>query len=69
METRVVETSRLTRFPHGACCGCSNTSGGLPVACALGADDEVLALFQNDKFAHAHVIAEVLAAAPAVKVV
>jgi selenide,water dikinase len=45
------------------------TSGGLLVACAPAAADRVLDLFRDEGFAGAAVIGEVMAGAPAVKVV
>jgi selenide,water dikinase len=45
------------------------TSGGLLVACAPSAVDQVLDLFRDEGFAGAAVIGEVMAGAPAVKVV
>ena len=44
------------------------TSGGLLVACAAGAVDEVLAIFKRDGFEHAAVIGEMAAGEPKVKV-
>lgn len=44
------------------------TSGGLLVACAAGAVDEVLAIFKRDGFEHAAVIGEMAAGKPKVEV-
>jgi len=45
------------------------TSGGLLVACAPEAADEVLQIFQSEGFSHAAVIGEVLAGTPGITVV
>ena len=45
------------------------TSGGLLVACAPGAVEQVLAIFRADGFEHAAVIGEIAAGEPGVKVV
>ena len=44
------------------------TSGGLLVACAPEAVDDVLTIFRNEGFEHAAVIGEIVAGAPRVEV-